>query len=56
MQAEAGDPDVMPPPLVGQGFEQRLQETHPRSVDRGARLGWAAIQPEVAEWATNIAD
>jgi len=56
MQAETGDPDVMPPRAMGGNFELRLQEAHPRNVERGARLGWAAIQPEVAQWAANIAD
>jgi hypothetical protein len=56
MQTESGDPDVMPPAAVGGDFERRLQEAHPRNVERGARLGWAAIQPEVAQWAANIVD
>lgn len=56
MQAETGDPDVMPPPAVGGDFARRLQEAHPGNVERGARLGWTAIQPEVAQWAANIGD
>jgi len=40
--AETGDPDVMPPRAMGGNFELRLQEAHPRNVERGARLGWAA--------------
>ena len=56
IQAETGDPDVMPPPAVGGDFQRRLQEAHPGNVDRGARLGWAAIQPEVAEWAAQVPD
>ena len=50
MQAETGDPDVMPPPAVGGDFARRLKEAHPGNVERGARLGWTAIQPEVAQW------
>jgi hypothetical protein len=56
MQAETGDPDVMPPSVLAGNFEGRVQEAHPLGVARGARLGWAAIQPEVAQWAANIAD
>jgi predicted ATPase/DNA-binding SARP family transcriptional activator len=56
MQAETGDPDAMPPPAVGAGFEQRLQESHPDNVERGRRLGWIAIQTEVEAWAARTLD
>lgn len=56
MQAETGDPDVMPPPAVGAGFEHRLEDVYPDNVERGRRLGWLAIQAEVEAWAAGALD
>lgn len=54
MRAETGDPDVMPPAAVAGDFERRMQESHPGNVERGSRLGWTAVQPEVVQWAATI--
>ena len=47
------DPRLYPNRLAVALAEARGTEV---AVDVVARLGWTAIQPEVAQWAANIAD